>query len=169
MPGFSRGRRLQPEQLYCGGRPGTPLGKDPERRDHIQNRLVEELSAPEDYPAIIERRVPRKLKHFAFPTEVTVSTDTTNQRTILEVVTPDRPGLLARIGRILLEHHIRLVSAKIATLGERVEDIFFVTDEQGNPLEDPELCETVRNSLCQQLDEVTGLNGHRKAESEIPV
>ncbi|TDT43200.1 UTP--GlnB (protein PII) uridylyltransferase GlnD [Halospina denitrificans] len=144
---------------------GQPLGKDPERRDHIQHRLVEELSHPDDYPAIIERRVPRKLKHFAFPTEVTISTDTANQRTILEVVTPDRPGLLARIGRILLEQHIRLVSAKIATLGERVEDIFFVTDEQGNPLEDPQLCETVRNSLCQQLDEVTGLNGHQESDA----
>ena len=146
---------------------GQPLGKDPERRDNIQQRLVAELDAPDDYPAIIERRVPRKLKHFAFPTDVTVSTDTANNRTILEVVTPDRPGLLARIGRILLEHHVRLVSAKIATLGERVEDIFFVTDEQGNPLEDPDLCETIRHSLCQQLDEVAGLNGQHEGEITV--
>ncbi|WP_077530676.1 [protein-PII] uridylyltransferase [Vreelandella utahensis] len=146
---------------------GQPLGKDPERRDHIRDRLVEELDDPDDYPAIIERRVPRKLKHFAFPTEVTISTDTANHRTMLEVVTPDRPGLLARIGRILLDHHMRLVSAKIATLGERVEDIFFVTDERGNPVEDPEACESVREALCQQLDEVAGLNGHNEQEITI--
>ncbi len=86
---------------------------------------------------------------------------------MLEVVTPDRPGLLARIGRILLDHHMRLVSAKIATLGERVEDIFFVTDERGNPLEDPQACEAVREALCQQLDEVAGLNGQQ--EQDIPL
>ena len=145
---------------------GQPLGKDPNRREKVRQRLTEELDDPDEYPDIIQRRVPRKLKHFTFPTEVTVSTDTANQRTILEVITPDRPGLLARIGRILLEHEVRLVSAKIATLGERVEDVFFVTDEQGNPLEDPELCEQLRTALCQQLDDVVGGNSNGNGESE---
>lgn len=53
----------------------------------------------------------------------------------MEVITPDRPGLLARIGQVLLEHRVRLTNAKIATLGERVEDVFFITDEHGEPAE----------------------------------
>ena len=120
-------------------------------KETIVNQLVQELRDYDD-PAIIKRRTPRQLKHFAFPTEVTFSNDTTNQRTIMEVITPDRPGLLARIGGILLEHRIELVKARIATLGERVEDVFMITDEDGEPLSNPNLCTALRDDICAQLD-----------------
>ncbi len=131
---------------------GQPLGVDPARKDRVRKRLIEELDDPEDYPEIIHRRTPRQLKHFAFPTEVTFSNDTVNQRTVMEVITPDRPGLLARIGQVLLEHRVRLTNAKIATLGERVEDVFFVTDENGEPIRDPGVCQQLQEDLCTLLD-----------------
>ncbi|MFV8570587.1 [protein-PII] uridylyltransferase [Marinobacter sp. SBS5] len=133
---------------------GQPLGIDPARKERARKRLIEELDDPEDYPDIIHRRTPRQLKHFAFPTEVTFSNDTINQRTLMEVITPDRPGLLARIGQVLLEHRVRLTNAKIATLGERVEDVFFITDEQGRPLSDPAKCEALQQHLCKMLDDI---------------
>ena len=132
---------------------GQPLGIDPARKERVRKRLVEELDDPEDYPEIIHRRTPRQLKHFAFPTEVTLSNDTINQRTVMEVITPDRPGLLARIGQVLLEHRVRLTNAKIATLGERVEDVFFVTDEHGEPIRDPKVCQQLQEDLCNMLDD----------------
>lgn len=132
---------------------GKPLGIDPARKDRVRSRLIEELDDPEDYPDIIHRRTPRQLKHFAFPTEVTFSNDTINQRTVMEVVTPDRPGLLARVGLVLLEHRVRLTNAKIATLGERVEDVFFVTDEHGEQISDPAVCLALQRDLCQMLDD----------------
>jgi len=133
---------------------GQPLGVDPARKERVRKRLIEELDDPEDYPDIIHRRTPRQLKHFAFPTEVTFSNDTINQRTLMEVITPDRPGLLARIGQVLLEHRVRLTNAKIATLGERVEDVFFITDEQGRPLSDPGVCQALQQHLCKMLDDI---------------
>lgn len=132
---------------------GQPLGVDPARKERVRQRLIEELDDPEDYPSIIHRRTPRQLKHFAFPTEVTFSNDTGNQRTVMEVITPDRPGLLARIGQVLLEHRVRLTNAKIATLGERVEDVFFITDEHGEPLSDAAKCLALQQDLCKMLDE----------------
>ncbi|KPQ28533.1 MAG: protein-P-II uridylyltransferase [Marinobacter excellens HL-55] len=133
---------------------GQPLGVDPARKERTRKRLIEELDDPEDYPDIIHRRTPRQLKHFAFPTEVTFSNDTINQRTVMEVITPDRPGLLARIGQVLLEHRVRLTNAKIATLGERVEDVFFITDEHGEPLRDPGVCQALQQDLCTMLDDI---------------
>jgi [protein-PII] uridylyltransferase len=129
------------------------LARDPSRKERIRQRLFDELDDPEDYPSIISRRTPRQLKMFAFPTEVTFSNDTINQRTVMEVITPDRPGLLARVGLVLLKHNISLVNAKIATLGERVEDVFFVTDENGDPLSDAQICQTLQSEICTQLDE----------------
>lgn len=133
---------------------GQPLGVDPARKERVRKRLIEELDDPEDYPDIIHRRTPRQLKHFAFPTEVTFSNDTINQRTVMEVITPDRPGLLARIGQVLLEHRVRLTNAKIATLGERVEDVFFITDEHGNPLSDPNVCQALQQHMSKMLDDI---------------
>jgi [protein-PII] uridylyltransferase len=133
---------------------GQPLGADPARKERVRKRLIEELDDPEDYPDIIHRRTPRQLRHFAFPTEVVFSNDTINERTVMEVITPDRPGLLARIGQVLLNHRIRLSNAKIATLGERVEDVFFVTDEHGEPISDPSVCRDLQQDLCKMLDDI---------------
>jgi len=45
-----------------------------------------------------------------------------------------------------------LQNAKIATLGERVEDVFFITSNH-QPIEDPALCEAIQNAICKELDE----------------
>ncbi|OEY67024.1 [protein-PII] uridylyltransferase [Marinobacter sp. X15-166B] len=129
------------------------LGIDPARKERVRKRLVEELDDPNDYPHIIQRRTSRQLKHFAFPTEITFSNDTFNLRTVIDVVTPDRPGLLARVGRVFLQHRVRLTNAKIATLGERVEDIFFITDERGRALRDPAACQALQDDLRTMLDD----------------
>ena len=70
------------------------------------------------------------------------------------MVTPDRPGLLARIGHILYTHNFSLVSARIATLGERVEDVFFITQDNGFPLSDVKQCAQLQTDICEQLDEL---------------
>ena len=63
-----------------------------------------------------------------------------------------RPPNLARIALVFLQLGIRLHAAKIATLGERVEDVFFVTALDGSPLSDPALCERLQQSIAEQLD-----------------
>ncbi|SIQ74817.1 [protein-PII] uridylyltransferase [Marinobacterium stanieri] len=130
-----------------------PLSENPEYLAHIQQHLTEELDDPEDYPDIIQRRVPRQLKLFTTPTRMTISNDPVVQQTVLEIITPDRPGLLARIGRIFVEFDISVRKAKISSIGERVEDFFFITDSQNQPISDPELCRELQQAICQQLDQ----------------
>ena len=85
------------------------------------------------------------------PTEVVIEQDPANERTLLELTAPDRPGLLARVGRIFMEQDISLSAAKIATLGERVEDVFFITTKAGEPLTDPERQQQLRERLIEVL------------------
>src|SRR5690554_4413635 len=106
---------------------------DPARIEEIRAHLVEELDDPDDYPEIVTRHTPRQLRHFRVPTEVIIEQDPANERTLLELIAPDRPGLLARVGRIFMEQDIALSAAKIATLGEKVEDVFFITTKAGEP------------------------------------
>lgn len=123
-----------------------------QRLAEIERELIGSLNNPDNFPQLVKRHTPRQLKHFTLPTQVYISNDLNNLRTLIEVITPDRPGLLARIGRIFVEFDLWLQNAKIATLGERVEDVFFVTLQNGNPLSDPELCKQLEARLCDELD-----------------
>jgi len=130
---------------------GGSIGDNPERIRQIKHGLIEALSEPDDYPSIIQRRVPRQLKHFAFDPEVTIFNDHSGQHTILELSAPDRPGLLARMGKIFLDFEISVQNAKIVTLGERVDDVFVLTDSNNQPLSDPQLCEHLQSTIIKTL------------------
>ena len=130
---------------------GESIGNNPQRVEQIRKGLTDALRNPDDYPTIIQRRVPRQLKHFAFAPEVTIHNDAQRPVTVLELSAPDRPGLLARIGKIFLEFDLSLQNAKIATLGERVEDVFFITDAHNQPLSDPQLCSRLQDAIVEQL------------------
>ncbi len=104
----------------------------------IGEKLKQRLSASEQTSEKINRQMARQLKHFNIQTRVLFHDDENNQRTMMEVITSDRPGLLSHIARALASCKVRLVNAKIATFGERVEDIFFLTDEHNKPLDSDE-------------------------------
>ncbi|MBF7729697.1 [protein-PII] uridylyltransferase [Pseudomonas sp. N040] len=135
---------------------GRCIGDNPERIQQIRDGLVAALKNPEGYMAIIQRRVPRQLKLFAFAPQVNISTDAARQVSVLELIAPDRPGLLARLGQIFIEFDLSLQNAKIATLGERVEDVFFITDAQQRPLTDPAQCARLQQAIISQLEEANG-------------
>ena len=130
---------------------GDRIGDDPERIHTIQQHLSDTLRHPERYPDVIQRHIPRQLKHFTFAPVVNIHNDAQRPFTVVEVTAPDRPGLLARIGKVFMDFSLSLVNAKIITQGERIEDVFFITDSNGQPLSDPELCQQLQEALISQL------------------
>ena len=132
---------------------GTPIGNDWPRIEYIRKTLTETLKQPENFGATVSRRMPRRHKHFDVPTQVMISNDIVNDRSVVEVQTLDRPGLLAHIGRIFVQFELLVQNARIATLGEKAEDVFFVTDLEGQPVSDPELCQRLQATLKQELDD----------------
>ena len=123
------------------------------RLHEIADTVSRILSKPGPPVHTTKRHVPRQLKQFTIPTQINFSDDPAHTRTVMEVVTTDRPGLLAQISQALIQCNVRLKNAKIATLGERVEDIFYITDDRNRPLDDPErrqqLAAAVRQSILQ--------------------
>ena len=97
------------------------------RLQEIRRRLPKALTASDDRPLKVHRRAPRQVRMFSTAVQVNVSQDPVNNRTVLELVAADRPGLLLQVGKIFEEQRVALHNAKIATLGERAEDVFFVT------------------------------------------
>lgn len=140
------------DTFYVLNQEGLPISNSPEIIQSIVHNIHSELSLGEAYPDIIERRTPRQMKHFSSPTRTTISNELSQRYTLLEVISPDRPGFLALIARIFIELNIALVTAKISTLGERVEDVFFITDQYGSRLSDPVLCQHLQKTIEQRLD-----------------
>ncbi len=132
---------------------GQPINDDAQRLDHIRQALNRQLREGEGLPEIMRKRTPRQMRLFSTPTATSLFTDTSKNQTVLEVITPDRPGLLARLGMIFYQFGIQLQNAKITTLGERVEDVFFITDTQQRPIDDPQLCEAIQKAIKKELDE----------------
>jgi len=131
---------------------GAPIN-NPARLREIVDTVSRCLSKPGPQLAAAKRQVPRQLKQFTIPTQINFSDDPAHARTMMEVVTTDRPGLLAQISQALIKCNVRLKNAKIATLGERVEDIFYITDDQNRALDDPDrrrqLAATIRDCIVQ--------------------
>jgi len=121
------------------------------RKNEITETLQHELSSLSTLPQDKWQRRVRKLQHFSHPTTVSFTPDEKNNRTIMEVTAADRPGFLSRIGTAMAFCGTRLQSAKIATYGARVEDIFFITDKKNNMITDEIKFECLRNSIVDTL------------------
>lgn len=132
---------------------GTLL-TDPEREDTVIHALVSALSESEKYPGLMQRRIPRQLRHFEVETTVDITLNPALQQNMVEISTLDQPGLLARVGGLFMMQGLDIHSARIATLGERAEDIFFVTKKDGTPLDDAETRQFAAQ-LKAALDEAT--------------
>ena len=126
-----------------------------ERIEEIKQRLMQVLTSPDERSLSSARRLSRRMRSFTWPSQTVFSNDYAPGFSVLEVVAPDRPGLLAVVGQVFFNHRLRLHSAKISTLGERVEDVFFLTDRTDQIIEDSARIEQIQSDLRDALDENT--------------
>jgi [protein-PII] uridylyltransferase len=129
---------------------GQPIA-DRQRAQQIEQQLRRVLQSPDADLPVVTRRAPRQVRMFATPTQISFSEDPLQNRTVLEIIAGDRPGLLSEIGRVFLAEQIDVVTAKIMTIGERAEDVFYITDGQGRPLAEPAR-KRLQESLNAALD-----------------
>lgn len=119
---------------------------DEQRTLAIHHELMRHLSDAPLLPTLIQRRLSRTQAHFNITPNITYNEDSEGRYTCLFLTASDRPGLLANVGRIFLSEKIHLHNSKITTVGERVEDMFYITNQHGNLLTTTEK-EILRNKL----------------------
>ncbi|MFL6593530.1 MAG: [protein-PII] uridylyltransferase [Luteimonas sp.] len=124
---------------------------------HVEQQLAAALATPDlDRVRPARRAQPRHLRHFRLAPQVRLetlpATDRHGERTSLSLVSTDRPGLLADVTRVLRQHRLRVHDARIATFGERAEDVFQITDERDRALDDPQQQQALREALLACLD-----------------
>ncbi|HET6630243.1 MAG TPA: [protein-PII] uridylyltransferase [Woeseiaceae bacterium] len=117
---------------------------DEARLDKIRRALARVIAAPGKRVEPVKRRAPRQVRLFSTRTRVEFDVDTANRRTVMELTAGDRPGLLSIVGQAFVDLALDIETAKVMTIGERAEDVFYIVDEHGNPLP---------AALCRELEE----------------
>ena len=83
-----------------------------------------EISVPEH-----TNKLSRRQKNFPLTPRIELTPDEKEEFYILSITSTDNPGLLYKVAKVLASHKISIHSAKISTLGEKVEDVFLVKKE----------------------------------------
>ncbi len=117
--------------------------------DSIEKALRGDLKLPE---VVAQRAIAKgRLKAFAVPPEVTVNNGWSNRYTMVEVIGLDRPGLLFEVTATLSKLNLNIASAHVATFGERVVDVFYVTDLFGAKITAATRQATIKRALIALL------------------
>jgi [protein-PII] uridylyltransferase len=70
----------------------------------------------------------------------------------MEIITTDQPGLLSEISKAFVEHDVHINSARITTIGSRVEDIFSITNSVSKPITDQDQLSKIKDSIIANLE-----------------
>lgn len=116
---------------------GQPI-QESHRIEELIAKLESVLTQNDSQHSPVQRRLPRQTKHFTFPTDIQFWPDEKNQRTAMQIIAYDRPGLLSQIAIAMQQCDAHLQNAKIATFGERAEDIFYLTNANSQQLAKPQ-------------------------------
>ena len=126
---------------------------DVSRISELKKRLRQRIKDTDSELPPLQKHLSRQAKSFKLKTDIQFWTDKKSGRTAIQLITMDRPGLLSRIARALLHCDAQLHNAKIATYGERAEDIFYVTSRKGKALETTGQLDCIKQAIRQYLDE----------------
>ena len=124
--------------------------EDEERRagriaDSVEKALRGELRLPD---MVTKRLAPKgRIKAFALEPTVTINNQWSHRYTMLEVTGLDRTGLLYELTTTLSKLNLNIASAHVATFGERVVDVFYVTDLMGAQITSPTRQAAIKRAL----------------------
>jgi [protein-PII] uridylyltransferase len=128
----------------------------PDRFLRVGKTLVDALENPSDAPPSFRQTWQAGKSTVAeslelMPTRVAIDNSTSQEYTILDVFTHDRIGLLYTMTRTLYELGVSVSIAKISTYLDQVVDVFYVTDNEGQKIEDEAYLGEIRGRLLQAL------------------
>ena len=132
---------------------GKPVGDNPSRLAEIEQVVTKYLNSDMEAISPLHIRRTRKDKYFSHTIDINWLNSPNRNYSTVEINCPDQSGILASIGKIFAEHQINLKDARITTLGERVEDLFFVTDQSNKPIDDQDLIDKICSELKIDLEQ----------------
>jgi [protein-PII] uridylyltransferase len=134
------------------------------RAARIAETIEKTLKGETRLPDVVAKKPP-KARHaaFAIEPEVNVHNAWSDRHTVIEVVGLDRPGLLYNLTNTISRLNLNIASAHVATFGERVIDVFYVTDLTGAKIESPQRQAAIRRGLLAAFEQAESRDSRRAA------
>jgi len=132
---------------------GGPL-EAPEKLEKLPGLVAETLAGRTDPAAELARRKPlqsSRVRPFQVSPRVLVDNSVSTTHTVIEVNGRDRPGFLHDIASTLTKLNLQISSAKIATYGHKVVDVFYVKDIFGFKVTHDSKLKDIRNGIMGVL------------------
>jgi [protein-PII] uridylyltransferase len=120
-------------------------------REDIVHRLTNRVSAQD---LIARQSTPPPWSIRPGPdvaTHISVDNNASARYTVVDVFTRDRAGLLHEIARTLHELDLTIALSKVNTEGQSVADVFYVSDEDGKKIHDPERMKHLQRVLYDRI------------------
>ena len=152
---FSRGDGIIIDTFSVVNARTGGLAKRPER-DAFKKWLNQALlpgDSPDFEQQITALTKPRNVAEWELPTRIRIDTESAESRTIIEVESEDRLGLLHRISKVLTRHRLSIHVARISTEKGAAIDTFYVRTAAGKKPTDNALLQQVQADLEAELGE----------------
>ena len=134
---------------------GAPFDEFNQSRRLHSALLAAARAAPERSPKL-RRRLGDRRAIFSVPPAVRIEPDASEDATVIETEGLDRPGLLFDLASALAELDVSIVSAHIATYGERAVDAFYLCDRKKRKITDAETLKRIEKRLFSVLSSGSG-------------
>lgn len=113
----------------------------------LHSALLAAARAAPEAPPNLRRRLGDRREIFSVKPVIRVELDASQDATVIETESLDRPGLLYALASALSELDISIVSAHIATYGERAVDAFYLCDRDKRKITDPPTLARIKKRL----------------------
>ena len=120
----------------------------------IEVALIKAFKSKKAFKPNTNKRINRRLKAFHHPTQVQFEQDYFNRRTVMEISAKDMPGLLSTVANVIARNSINITHAKVSTLGEKIDDIFYLTNREGSNITKQSTLDKLESQLITAIGDM---------------
>lgn len=124
---------------------------DEHQLERIKNDISKSLLRTETADHDTSQFVSSRLRHFQMTPEISLKNAKHLDHTSMHIHATDHPGLLANVAEAFAALGINVISARVSTQGEKVHDIFHITNKNDKKIIDEEEQQTVINIVKEKI------------------
>ena len=134
--------------------------RDEQARANRISLLIDKLLHGDEHLGTVlgkKVRTASKVQPFHVEPRVVIDNDSSNRHTVLELTGLDRIGLLHDLTEAIFRLNLNIASAHITTYGERVVDVFYVSDLTGAKISSRDRQAAISEALSKVLADTAGI------------
>ncbi|MFV0431945.1 MAG: [protein-PII] uridylyltransferase [Alphaproteobacteria bacterium] len=125
-------------------------------KDNVHKALLNQMDWQKEsqkFAATLPTQEGKKYTHFSDYARVNIPKNASSSATVVEVTGRDRPGFLFDITKVLMQFNLQIITARIATYGEKVVDVFYIKDRAGLTIDSQSQLQTLKEALLKASKE----------------